>query len=226
MKILVSDFDKTLFDKDYLININKVNEFVNSGNMFVIATGRNITSLKKEITGKNINYSYLICNDGGIIYDRDLNIIYRKDIDQNTAIKIFDLLENSKYICNAYMDDGKIYTKDNNCVINRIIAKPLNNEKVKDLLDDINMKYPDAFGYASRHWMNIGNSDVNKGSSIKVLERELNEHDIYTIGDNVNDISMNEMYQSFAIIGNKNLEKVSTFKVKNFVEAINILKLK
>ena len=39
MKILVSDFDKTLFTDEYELNIELVNKFISEGNIFIIATG-------------------------------------------------------------------------------------------------------------------------------------------------------------------------------------------
>ena len=223
MKTLISDFDKTLFDNHYYVNIKKVNEFVDDGNMFIIATGRNITSLKKEISGKNIKFSYLICNDGGIIFDKDLNIIYRKDIDNESAIKIFDELNQNDFIANTYMDDCFVYTKDKTCKINRIIAKPIDIKKTNKLLNDINNKYDNVYGYASSNWLNINNKNINKGLAIKKLEELVNLGEIYTIGDNVNDISMNKLYTSFSIKGNKKLDDISTYNVNNFIEAINKL---
>ena len=48
MKIVVSDFDNTFFTDKYLENIDIINDFVNKGNKFVIATGRPLYLLKKD----------------------------------------------------------------------------------------------------------------------------------------------------------------------------------
>lgn len=47
MKVIVSDFDGTLYKDDKIIYQDKINKFVISGNTFIIATGRNMASLKK-----------------------------------------------------------------------------------------------------------------------------------------------------------------------------------
>ena len=60
MKILISDFDKTFYTENYDNNIKLINEFVNSGNKFVIATGRPLYFLEPSIEWKNINYYNLI----------------------------------------------------------------------------------------------------------------------------------------------------------------------
>ena len=50
-KVLVVDYDRTLFinNNDMLNNIKAINNFRSKGNIFVIATGRTYSSLKKEI---------------------------------------------------------------------------------------------------------------------------------------------------------------------------------
>ena len=61
MKLLVSDFDGTLFI-DYPSlekNIHAIQRFREEGNLFVINSGRNYTSLMKEIKQYQIPYDIL-----------------------------------------------------------------------------------------------------------------------------------------------------------------------
>ena len=46
MKLLVTDFDGTLYTDDYNKNIEALNKFKQKGNKIVIATGRYLSSLK------------------------------------------------------------------------------------------------------------------------------------------------------------------------------------
>ena len=71
MKILISDFDKTFYTENYDNNIKLINEFVNAGNKFVIATGRPLYFLEPSIEGKNINYY-----KGHFIYILSLFFLY------------------------------------------------------------------------------------------------------------------------------------------------------
>ena len=52
MKLIVSDFDGTFFDNNYDKNIELINKYSDD---FVIATGRNIKSLKKDLKIKPIS---------------------------------------------------------------------------------------------------------------------------------------------------------------------------
>ena len=91
MKLIVSDFDLTFFDENYDENIELINSFVDKGNMFIIATGRSYELLKKEIENKNIKFKYLICSDGAVILDENLNII-RQIVFDDYIIEIIEYL--------------------------------------------------------------------------------------------------------------------------------------
>ena len=45
-------------------NIEAIKKFVDNGNMFIIATGRNLHQLLNDLVGYEIPVSYYICNDG------------------------------------------------------------------------------------------------------------------------------------------------------------------
>ncbi|NLL44916.1 MAG: HAD-IIB family hydrolase [Mollicutes bacterium] len=224
MKLLVSDFDHTLFTEDYLINIKKINEFVDNGNMFVIATGRNLTYLKKDISGFNIKYSYLICNDGAVIFDKDEKVIYRNDIDQYFVKPLFSILENDPNIEQVFIDTTISYTKDLSNSANAVIAKPYDLIKARELLITILKLFPSIHGYISARWINLTNKKANKGLAVQYLGNLLNisNDDIYTIGDNVNDIPMCEMFNGYAMeTAHQDLIKVSKGTKKAVFELID-----
>jgi HAD superfamily hydrolase (TIGR01484 family) len=193
VKLLATDFDDTFFDeKSFNKNIDYANRFVAEGNIFVIVTGRYLNSLLSDIKSHNLNYNYLICNDGGIIFDKDLNVIYRKDIPQDVARKIATIYEESSCLYYWYNDTGLGITQDKSKISNGLIGKFNNKMEAQRLLDTIKNKYSEVDGYLSNTWINIAEKSVNKGYSIKLLSEALNikEEDVYTIGDNINDLSM------------------------------------
>lgn len=193
MKLLATDFDKTLcVYKDYLKNINYVNKFVDLENVFVIVTGRHIGSLLEDIKDQHIKYNYLICNDGGIIFDNNLKVIYQKDIPQNIVKAIAEIYENSDCLDDWYIDTGLTITKDKNSTGNGLIGRIKDREKAYQLLKYIKENYTDIDGYISERWINITEKSVNKGSGIKELINILNiePSNVYTIGDEINDVPM------------------------------------
>lgn len=226
MKIVISDFDNTFFDNSFINNIKKINKFVNEGNLFIIATGRNITQLQNEIYDKNIKCEYYICNDGATIFDKYFNIIYRDDIDPNTVKSIFQILNSNFNISETYIDTTNGYVTDYHNECNKIIAKPYDKEIAQQLLSYLLKKYPDINGYLSENWININSYKASKGNAIEYLRKYFNvsDNDIYTIGDDINDLSMMEKYNSFAIINNSNINYNSKYIVKNFDEFLNKVK--
>ena len=82
-KVLVVDYDRTLFinNNDMLNNIKAINNFRSKGNIFVIATGRTYSSLKKEIDKHKIQYDYLILNHGALVIKNDNTALFHYKID-------------------------------------------------------------------------------------------------------------------------------------------------
>lgn len=223
MKIIASDFDNTFFTKDYINNIKIINEFVDKDNMFIIVTGRNISHLLKDIKGYNIKYSYLICNDGGIIYDKNLKVIYRNDIDSVISKKIYDELRDNDAVLEPLIDTSFKLTTFFETPANAIIVRPFDANKTRDLLVKLETNYPQIHGYISENWLNITDINTSKANGIKFLEEKLNlnHNDIHTIGDAINDIPMIKQYNGY-IVSNSSpeLKEVTNNIVIDFADFI------
>ncbi|MDD2435300.1 MAG: HAD-IIB family hydrolase [Bacilli bacterium] len=226
MKIIISDFDLTFFTDEYLENIKLINEFVNRGNMFIIATGRNITHLEKDIKGFNIDYAYLICNDGGIAFDSQGNCVYRKDIGETIVKPIFEMLKNDSNNIITFIDNATNYVNDPNAKANAIISQYRDIEKADVMLNNIISKYPSVHGYLSQNWINLTHESVNKATGIKALVKlfDLNEDNIYTIGDNINDLEMINEYHGYVVEnGIDEIKVIAKGVVKSFKDLIKIV---
>ncbi|MBD9149351.1 MAG: hypothetical protein EGQ14_00750, partial [Spirochaetia bacterium] len=89
-KLLVSDYDGTFKnDKDGSIkaNIDEVSKFMSNGNIFTLASARSYNSLIRQVNRYNIPYDYLICNNGGVVYDKNGNIIFFHPVLNSTLLK-------------------------------------------------------------------------------------------------------------------------------------------
>lgn len=224
MKVLVSDFDKTFFDDNYLDNIDIVNKFVKNGNMFIIATGRSFDRLNEVIKDSNIAYSYLICNDGMNIYDNTNNNIFSCSISKETLTSLYKLLESDKNIIGILLESNK---DEYSSQINSIAGKFINRDICSKLVEKINEQFDDVYAYLSDYHINIRNKNASKANAIKFLidNYNLNKEDIYTIGDGVNDSDMCEYFESFSFVNADQVVKdVSKKIVNNFKEAIENLK--
>ena len=223
MKILISDFDHTFFDDNYLKNIELVNKFVSEGNMFIIATGRSINNLNIDIIDYKISYSYLICSDGASIYDNKHNNIYTCNIDANLINPICNLLESDSNITLTLIENDNFVS---GTVANSIAGKFIDKVKCESLVKKLNKLFPTINSYLSDNYINIRNKKVSKYEGIKFLidNYNLDSEKIYTIGDSINDKEMCKNFSSFSFYNaDESVKIVSNTILENFEEAINLL---
>ncbi len=223
MKVLVSDFDKTFFDDNYLNNIDIVNRFVKNGNMFIIATGRSFDRLSEVIKDSNIMYSYLICNDGMNIYDDTNNNIFSCSINKETLKSVYRLLESEKNIIEILLESNK---DEYSSQISLIAGKFVNRDVASKLVEKINEQFDDVYAYLSEYHVNIRKKGASKATAINFLidNYNLNKEDIYTIGDAVNDSDMCREFKSFSFDdAEQSVKDVSEKIVSSFKEAIDSL---
>ena len=209
MKLIVSDFDLTFFDSDYDENIKLINNFVEKGNVFIIATGRSVIGLKKAIQNKNINFQYLICSDGSVILDDKFNILQSVVFEPKIINEIIEKIENDENL--KLMDIDK-----NNDGISAVYAVFHSLEYAKDVLDNI-LKHYDVKGYVSTHGIKIINKNISKVSGIEYIKNIINipDDDIYTIGDRINDFEMIDKYNGYLIGKNANSFQEFIEKIDN-----------
>lgn len=194
MKMLVSDFDNTLFVDDKQVldkNIDMIRKFINNGNIFVIITGRSYFDIKILLNKYNILYSYLICEDGARIYNSTDYCIFSSKIDS-------DIVNNIIKICNKYsyeylLDDGYNYTNNiYDCV--KIVVPYVDYVLANKFLDEINVNNL-VSAYISNKYININSFDINKEYSLsKLINIEKIDYDLYVIGDGINDYEMIKKY--------------------------------
>lgn len=225
MKIIASDFDNTIYflheEEKNIENIAAINKFIKLGNIFIIITGRNYSSLKKEINKLNIPYTYLVCDDGAKIFDENDNCINTIRLGIDAIDNVIPILE--KENADYYLDDG--YSKNDSkeeCV--KIVVNCENEEDKKRMVEIV--KHSDIHIYASRTHVNIINKVVNKEIALRKLF-ELENLDINllnVIGDNDNDYQMIKAFQG-GIIKKHNkilndLNKQEYETIADFIENI------
>lgn len=205
MKILVSDFDNTFYTAEIEKNVALTNKFIEAGNIFIIATGRPLYLLKKDLEKYKIDYSYLICNDGAVIFDKMDNLIECINIEYYTAIEIFNKLKRSNTFESVYIDSIYDFAELDCENYNGILAKPYDREEAADVIKEICNKYPLVQGYLSHNWLNILSIEASKGNAIEALmnQQGWDINNIYVVGDGDNDLSMTRFKNSYAVKNSK-----------------------
>lgn len=220
MKILISDFDRTLYTDAYEKNIEMINKFRKKGNIFAVATGRPLVFLKKDL-GK-LNADYYICNDGTTIFDHEFNLLHCETIDKKITKKIINDLLNSNSLKDWFISEPTEITKNYDGIICGILGKPLDHNN--KFTDNINNTYTEVYAYNSTSWINIVRNGISKKSGIlKLMElKNFKYEDIITVGDNYNDIEMNKYFESYCVKNSKKeLIQASKHQVNEVFDIIN-----
>lgn len=199
--MLVSDYDGTLKRdiKNLKINIECVNKFRKNGNLFAISTGRSYHSIKKECIKYNINYDYLFCNNGAVLFDYNDNIIYQKYFDEEILQKINSVVENC------------ITSKNNSCcdnneeMIDKIIELYLKLDFFNACLsihECINCKYVN-FKILKYLIYVFLKKTIDKSIGLQILADRLSndipKKNIITVGNNYNDLTMLKDFNGYRL---------------------------
>lgn len=209
MNLIVTDFDGTFFDNNYLKNINFI-EKLNDKYDFVIATGRNFKSLKEDL---KIKCKYYICNDGGYILDSNEKIVYSNYINDQDIKIAYHRMKELNYQ-EYFLDYINYFDTRINKNINKLSIRIRDNNALNDMnyiLKDLNSVY----GYLSNNWINILSTESRKENAIdKILA--LNSYEkIYVIGNEINDYGMLKKYSGYLICK----EKMKGYKtISSFLE--------
>ncbi|MDR0484806.1 MAG: HAD family hydrolase [Alphaproteobacteria bacterium] len=230
MKYFFSDVDGTLL-QDHKLDANTVSlveDFINKGNKFILATGRIDSDIQRIEEKLGFAGDYRISQNGAVINDKNNNIIYKKLLPKEILPELTEYifsLENVTIevteVKNRYATaERKIshvyeFTLPVNVVPN-IKEKIANLECTLFLIlsDDtklferISREIKEKWGdkvYAvltSPGCLEVISTEVSKGNAIAYLQEmlKIKDEDIFVAGDSYNDVSMFEKYpNSFAM---------------------------
>ncbi len=226
MKILISDFDGTLFinEDDILKNSKKIKEFRGNGNLFIISTARNYEAIEPACRQYNIEADYFFCDIGSVILDKNGNVLYKKYINIDDRNKIEKILYGyeENLIIKRYGTHGK---QDRNIenVIEYKIEGDIENLKTLKKEIDKNLKY-------SRTQITEDNKFIihtsSKDQVIDIFKNilDVNDNKIITVGDEIDDLDMLKKYNGYRMNKcNEYLLKYNFKCVNSVSELIEIL---
>lgn len=192
-KLLSSDYDSTLnvIDYDIYFNLSAIRKFRNLGNIFLLNTGRPYNSIKKEIKKFNIPYDYLACNDGNILFDSNDHEIYINHINEHIDFKIDDNIKIKPFMHKDYIIEYQICLKKDQ--IEDFI-------QIKKICRDNNLGYY-IFEQYGRYFIYVSNGLITKSIPVNMVSEleNIDKCDIFTIGDNFNDLEMIRDYNGYTL---------------------------
>ena len=193
MKLLVSDYDGTFNEDNKLSKINKnidaIKRFMDNGNLFAFATGRNYESIKREITKYHIPYNYLICSNGSTVFNQRDNILFQNTLLVEAVKKTLKYLNHFGFIKSVELLDayGRITSDYNNVCEIVCTLKFKNTLDARMVREEIT--FLDSFSFMN---VVIFKEELDKKDGIYLVSdiEGIEKEDIYTIGDAGNDKGM------------------------------------
>jgi len=206
-KILVSDYDGTFYldEEGIKKNVQKVSKFRKLGNLFIIATGNNYESFIKVVKKYNIEYDYLILDQGSVVINSKRDIIMNCFIDYSTAINVCNMIK-------KHSDNISIFNQWRQCEslvgnnITKISTRINDVEKAKKLTEQLNDIFRDKINaytmiFSDINIVEIICSDTDKRDAIKKVAdiEKVSKDNVYVVGDGYNDITMIEFFNGYCM---------------------------
>ncbi len=169
-KMIISDVDGTLLDSNHQIteeNKKAVKEYMESGGLFSLATGRiekSATDIQKELS---IKIPLILYNGAKIVDLESRSVIYERHITEDQAIAAVKALEISPVSVIIY-SEGEGYTPDFTKNINDHAEMEGINPVLKEDLMDINLAKVNKILFAGN---NDENDDILFGNFLKEYKK-------------------------------------------------------
>lgn len=204
-KLVVSDYDRTLYlnDSDIKINTEIIKKFRANNNFFIVATGRSLYHFNIMKEKYNINYDFLILNHGAEIRDNKNNLIYYETIDNDIKNQLINKIDIENTIDNLNFTLDKSFTNINDKNLIKINLKYKTYENAIKIRDNLNKEYKDYINcyYVNNNAIEIISNKTNKSYAINILKDKLNIEDknIYVIGDGYSDFEMIKDFNGYCM---------------------------
>lgn len=213
MKLLVSDFDGTLFQHGMISDYDqKLIMKWQEKYYFAIATGRSYSDLLSKIKPFDLYPDFIIGNNGATV---DRTII--SQLDKETSTYLFSSLSKYKKLLEeikvSYVLDNEIYSKTMST--SDFFSKNLNKALIKTVLIQVSLQSISSEGskelaeklsnnvsylnfLVNGKTVDIVDSGTDKAIAIGKLRKIINvrSNDVYVIGDGLNDFQMLNNYKS------------------------------
>lgn len=241
MKLISSDYDGTYDNSLFNIRVNniKLSEFVASGNIFLLNTGRSYKFAKDATDYYRIPYTYLAVGDGTALYNKRDELVFFNGLDNNIVNDFLAFASNNNLdrVNFLYPD---IYSEK--LVLNKRLGGLSLGVDYKQYTSTIRLLFaefkdhhPDygCVVYKSKDtvYLCVKPKGVNKTVPVISLSYSLSisKNDIFTIGNSDNDIEMIRDFNGFHIGKYPDIARHSLGEYKavyNLVEDISKAKVK
>lgn len=226
-KVIVSDYDQTFYINDHDVEKNKIaiKEFMNKGNLFIIATGRSYMDFKNKIDEYDIKYDYAIINHGATTLNNKDEIMDNFLIDNAVIQNIKKDIRLDKaltYFCCSTLESRVDFEHENLSKINARYETKENAMEINYIINKKYSKYVHSY-YVTKESVEIISNRASKADAIKVLIDRLGiePKNVYTIGDGYSDIEMVKKFNGYCMQGSvKELKEVAKKEYRSVSDLI------
>ncbi len=200
-KLLVSDYDLTLYINDFIMqhNIKKIIQLRKEGHKFAIATARSHQWIMKKIKYYQIPYDYLSCFNGGVLFDNQNNVLFSSNISDHNKNLIENITNDFKMVKNIepliINDQNKNITIE--YILNFYLTKLNDREQLQDLKNYL--KSISSINHSGRLIKYIYNEGNDKANTVSMMKQDCQACEVYTIGDYLNDQRMIGEYNGYSM---------------------------
>ncbi len=217
-KLFATDYDGTLFQYGEVSqrDLDTIRKFRKQGNLFGIATGRMINSIKEEIFKYNIPVDFVIGINGGVIVDHNFKTLHSLSIENDIGLKVQKHLKESGAVhysitdgynlCNQGEKSINLKPFDRPCqeIVNNDIrglyARMPSIDMAREVCLEINDHYGDHVkALPNYNYVDIASSRTDKYVALSHFVKDLNIDLIGTSGDAHNDYLMLKNYHGYAM---------------------------
>lgn len=224
-KILFSDLDGTLYINGVVSADDReaIRRWRAAGNLFAMASGRYLGALTQHLAEQGVEWDYLLCLNGAEAYDRDCRRLFEVPIDIALLPGLYHtIVQNDGWAnvcygdrgerirtepCSDFNSDHAHFFEDRLSTFSRF-TQICSAARDKDIAGafEIKKRVLDRFGNSVNAEVNgwsidINEKSVSKASGIaKIIQIvDIDSANVYTVGDNFNDLSMLTAYCGYAM---------------------------
>lgn len=212
MKIIATDFDGTLCYNGKVSDEDKeaIKRFRDAGNKFGVVTGRDI-EMSVWVRKTFPDLDFVISCTGAVICDSTGKILYERKQKVDEVLKdIVDFVLKHNVGSFSITDGFTRYYLDVSGNVKMDFSKIkefhhcatwfYDHKDTEALVNYINDKYPGRFsGYRNGGSVDMPPAGISKSTGILAYAEMFDAPEIYTVGDNYNDLGMIRDFESFAV---------------------------
>lgn len=235
MKLLATDYDGTLrYAQDVMPeDLDSIKSWKKAGNKFVIVTGRSKESIDAQIQKFNLPCDYLITNNGGMVFDQNGDTLLSNYLNFDVCVDILHGIKKYDSVISYVVNDGihrhRIILQEgvedhrypnlkpditeaqllDMSHFAQIVLSMEDTSSALEIASKINdLYYEQVVAYPNNFVVDIVPKGISKATGLDFLIEYANiqEEDVYTIGDGHNDIPLIEFGQHGSVMSCADVE--------------------